>query len=68
MLWATFPPWDAVARQLNDLKFSHTRGFNLGKGQVELEMEREEERRKLEYHSLFSETDLSENDIKSLIE
>lgn len=37
LLYASFPPWDTVARQLNDWEFSHTRGFNLGKGQVELE-------------------------------
>lgn len=37
LLQVSFPPWDAAARQLNDWEFSHTQGFNLDKGQVELE-------------------------------
>lgn len=46
LLWSSFLPWDVVARQINDWEFSHTQGFNLGKGQMQHELAREDRREK----------------------
>lgn len=40
LLSAGFPPGDTIAGQHNDWEFSYTLGFNCGKGQVEVEVER----------------------------
>lgn len=64
LLSAGFPLGDTIARQHNDWEFSYTQGFNCGKGQVEVEVERRE--RKNGVLQPVSEIDLSKIEIKSL--